>query len=319
MRDDSSLADFAHAMEHGVYICSWSRSSDGFTLWVKSCPHIRSSAPTYAEAEVGLIEAIQNAGGAMQSVMEFDPPLPKSALEEKYSSPEIYLIGGDDRYETDAPRWNWSESANEIDERLQWLNAYYDKPVCRKCKHTCGRRNDKPVTLTYVPSKYDGAFGCFGADGGPDHQIVSEEFVALLTETEKRRLMLQPVIRKGRRKFYELIGPDGPPHVAIKGMKINGWCCTKCDHRTWGYWIDGMAISSFIARSDLPARLPGVFTVGTYPEIELVASASRWKDLRGTTGTRGFASSLLGVVPSNEVVRRPELPTYEEQLRENVG
>jgi hypothetical protein len=72
-------------MEHSVYICTWSRSRDGFTLWVTSRPAVRASAATYAEAEERLIEAIQEAGGAMQAVLEFDPPLPKSTLEEKYS------------------------------------------------------------------------------------------------------------------------------------------------------------------------------------------------------------------------------------------
>jgi hypothetical protein len=306
-------------MEHGVYICSWSRSSDGFTLWVKSRPHVRVSAPTYAEAEERLIEAIQDADGAMQAVMEFDPPLTKSTWEEKYSSPEIYLIGGDDRFETEAPRWKWSESAREVDERLRWLDAFYHQPVCRKCKYTCSRRNDQSVTLTYAPSKYDGAFGSFGTDGGPNHQIVSEEFLALLTPDEKRHLEFEPTTRKRGRKFFELVGPEGPAHVAVAGMKINGWRCTKCDHRTWGYWVEGMAISSFVARSDLVVPLRGVFTVGTFPEIELVATAPRWKELLGRKGTRGFASAALGVVPDHEVIWRPELPSYEERLGERVG
>lgn len=296
-------------MEHAVYICSWSRSRDAFALWVKSRPHIRASAPTYAEAEERLIEAIQDAGGAMQAVMEFDPPLPKSTLEEKYSSPEIYLIGGDDRFETDAPRWRWSESAQEVDDRLCWLDAFYDKPVCRKCKYTSGRRNDKPVTLTYAPSKYDGAFGSFGTDGGPNHQLVSEEFLALLTPDEKRSLEFQSTIRKLGRKFFELVGPEGPPHVAVAGIKISGWRCTQCDHRTWGYWVEGMAINSFVARSDLSALSRGVFTVGTAPEIQLAVTAPRWKELRGKKGARGFASRQVGVVPDHEVVRHPELPT----------
>jgi hypothetical protein len=66
----------------------------------------------------------------MQSVLEFDPPLPETTLEEKYSSPEIYLdpksilIGGDDRFETDAPRWKWSENVQEVDQRLRWLDAF---------------------------------------------------------------------------------------------------------------------------------------------------------------------------------------------------
>jgi hypothetical protein len=78
-----------------------------------------------------------------------------------------------------------------------------------------------------------------------------------------------------------------------------------------------MAISSFVARSDLPAPLRGVFTIGTFPEIELVATVSRWKELLGQKGTRGFASSMVGAVPDHEVVRRPKLPTYEECLRES--
>jgi hypothetical protein len=308
-----SLADLTQAMEHAVYICSWSRSSDGFTLWVKSRPQIRASAPTYAEAEERLIEAIQDTGGAMQAVMEFDPPLPKSILEEKYSTPEIYLIGGDDRFETDAPRWKSPESRQEVEERLRWLDAFYDQPVCRKCKYTSGRRNDKPVTLTYA-GKYDGAFGSFGTDGGPSHQLVSEEFLALLEPDEKRSLQFQPTVRKGRKKFYELVGPEGPPYVAVAGITISGWRCTQCDHRTWGYWVEGMAINSFVARSDLSAQSNGVFTVGTFPEIQLAVAAPRWKALLDKKGTRGFASRQIGVVPDHEVVRCPELPTYEQQL-----
>jgi hypothetical protein len=65
-------------MEHSVYICGWNQDSEGFTLWVKSQPRIRASAPTYVEAEARLIEAIRNAGGAMQAVIEFEHPLPQS-------------------------------------------------------------------------------------------------------------------------------------------------------------------------------------------------------------------------------------------------
>jgi hypothetical protein len=237
----------------------------------------------------------------------------------QHSRPEIYVIGGDNRFETDAPRWKWSESAQETADRVGWLDAFYRAPVCRKCKYTSGRRTDKPLTLTYAPGKYDGAFGSFGTDGGPNHQIVSEEFIALLTPDEKRRLEFQATLRKGRKKFYELVGPQGPARVAVAGLKVSGWRCTQCDHRTWGYWIDGLAINSFVARADLPDPLPGVFTVGSFPEIELAATASRRKELLGQKGTRGLASRLLGVVPEREVVRRPELPSYEERLRAKGG
>jgi hypothetical protein len=304
-------------MEHGVYICSWSRSAVGYTVWLKSRPNVRVSASTFAEAEELLIEAIHDDGGAMQAVMEFDPPLPKSALEEKYCGLGFHLIGGDDRFEAEVPRPNWPERTQVIEERLRWLDTFYEKPVCRRCKYTSGRRNGKLVTLTYAPRKYDGAFGSFGTDGGPNHQIVSEAFLALLTTEEKCHLEFQPTIGNGDRKFFELVGPEGPPHVAVAGMKISGWRCTQCDHRTWGYWIDGMAIGTFVARQDLPAQECGVFTVGLFPEIELAVTALRWKELVGKKGARGFTSRQLGVVPDHEVVRHPKLPTHEERLAEN--
>jgi len=53
-----------------------------------------------------LIEVIQDAGVAMHAVFEFEPPLPKSALKKKYSRPEIYLIGGDDQFQSNAPPWS---------------------------------------------------------------------------------------------------------------------------------------------------------------------------------------------------------------------
>lgn len=295
-------------MEHGVYICSWSRLSDGYTLWVTSRRHLRASAQTYPEAEERLIRAIQDAGGAIQAVLEFDPPLPKSILETKYCSPEVYLICGDDRFEIDAPRWKYCESVREVDERLRWLDAFYTQPVCRKCKFTSGRRNDKSVTLTYAPSKFDGAFGTFGTDGGPGHQLVSEEFLTLLTPAERDRLRFQPTVRKRGRKFFELVGPEGPALVAVAGLNISGWRCKECGRRTWGYWVDGLAINSFVARADLPDASNGIFTVGTHPEIQLAVTAARWGELLGRIGTRGFTSSLLGVVSESDVVLKPELP-----------
>jgi hypothetical protein len=302
-------------MEHGVYLCTWMQSSAGIALWVKSRPWVRATAPTYDEAEEQLIEAIQAAGGAYQAVLEFDPPLPNSTSDIKYCCPAIYWFGADDRFETNAPKRQWGENAQELDERLRWNDEFYEKPLCRKCKFTSGRRTDKLLTLSYASSKYDGAFGHLGVDIGPTHQIVSEEFLALLTAEEKSSLRVQPTFRKGRRKFYELIGPPGPPLIAVAGLTITGWRCVLCHHRTWGYWIDGLAIDSFIARSDLPVPLPGVFTVGESPEIHLAVTESRLKELVGRKGTRGFVSRPLGIVAKHEVVREPELPSYDERLQ----
>jgi hypothetical protein len=301
-------------VEHGVYLCSWSASSAEFVLWVKSRPTIRGSGTTYPEAEERLINAILSAGGALHAVLEFDPPLPKSTLEAKYTNPQIYLICGDDRFETEAMYWRWPETAT-VDDRLNGIDDFFQSPLCRKCKYASSARSDKPLSVTHAPSRYDGAFGFVGREGGPELQLLSEEFLGLLSPQETQLLELRPVVRKGRaRKFYELIGPAGAPFVGVAHMKISGWRCTQCDHREWGYWVKDLSIHSFVAESDLPVSLNGVFTVGLQPNIELAVTAGRWKELVGRKGTRGFTSRLLGVVPDREVIRTPDLQTYEEQL-----
>ena len=66
-----------------VCVCTWSRSLDTWTLWVKSRPAIRGVAANYAEAEEQLIDAIRQIPGVTEAVPEFDPPLPRGTFNEK--------------------------------------------------------------------------------------------------------------------------------------------------------------------------------------------------------------------------------------------
>lgn len=301
-------------MEQAVYLCSWSQSPEGYTLWLASRPEVTASGATYDEAESRLIEAIQSTGGATHPVLEFDPPLPQSAMDAKYTDPELYLITADDCFETDVVRRKPFETPAELDDRLKEIDAYYLSPVCRKCKYASSPRSEKPLSLTYTPREYDGAFGTIGSESGSSIQLLSEEFLNLLSPRELRALALRPAKRRSlTRTFYELLGPTGPPFVAVAGLTVKGWRCTLCNHRTWGYWVDGLHINSFIAESDLPASRPlsGIFTVGVPPEVHLVVAAQRWQELVGRKGTRGFTSNLLGVVKDREVVRCPELPELD--------
>ena len=67
-----------------------------------------------------MIEAIQDAGGAMTAVLEFDPPLPKMPLAEKYASPEILLVVGDSGFRVDGPRATAFETKEEMSARQRW-------------------------------------------------------------------------------------------------------------------------------------------------------------------------------------------------------
>lgn len=319
-RVDRRLASVAHIMEDAVYLCTWSQNNGGYSLWVKSRPKLRREAGTWPEAVERLTKAIQNADEVMVAVLEFDPHPPKSFLEAKYAEPEIYLVGGTDAFETDHTKCSAHQGSVEFDNYLKSIDAFFQSPICRKCKYASSLRSNKPLNLTYVPGGYDGAFGYAGRFGSNTLRLFSEEFLGLLTPEEKQHLEFRPAIRKGRgKRFYELLGPAGPPYVAVAGLKISGWRCSECGHRAWGYWVKGLSINNFVSASDLTPFLRSVFTVGTPPEIQLAITRKRWRELVVKKGTRGLGSHLLGVVPEHEVVRVPELPALGERRLERLA
>jgi hypothetical protein len=163
--------------------------------------------------------------------------------------------------------------------------------------------------VRYAPCAYDGAFG---STASSHQEILSEEFLDLLTPDERQALVIRRIHRtSGTRGFYELLGPAGPPLVVVAGLKSPGWVCKSCGYRCLIYRIEeDMNIQSFIAKTHLPSPMKGIFTVGIVPEIYLVATEDRWRELVGKRGTRGFVSRMLGVVSEEDVVCEPELCEY---------
>jgi hypothetical protein len=242
-------------MEQDVYVCTWKRTPDEFILWVKSRPQLRGTGPSYADAEQHLIDAILRLGQTAIPVLEFDPPLPKSDLDSRYADPELYLVCGDDRFEADGPRRTPDETIEERESRFRAWDDYFRSPLCRECSATSSPRSNRPLSLEYAPSRIDGAFGMVGPEGAaPCARVFSGEFLNLLSAEEKRSLEFRPVIWKSRRRqFHELIGPEGPPFVAVAALPVRGWRCWLCGHRTWGYYVESMSINEFVAKSDLPS------------------------------------------------------------------
>jgi hypothetical protein len=299
-------------MEDDVYLCGWTQSPDGFELWVKARPRIRARGATYLAAEEGLLDAIAKALGVYFAVLEFIPPLPQSEFDKKYSTPELYTICGDDRFETDEPRRVMFETEDERAQREPWYDKFFVAPFCRDCWTPGGPRNESKITLTHVRSSYDGGFVLLA---NAWLRIFSERFLELLSSVERERLQFRLVDRskRSRKTFFELIGPCGPPLIALAGRPVKGWRCPTCGARVFGYdYSPDVSISSFIAKSDLPAPLPQIFTIGTQPNVELCVTAQRWATMVDQSGTRGFVSGLLGVVPDDEVVRTPDLELRDD-------
>jgi hypothetical protein len=301
-------------MEHDVYLCSWKRSRKGFTLWVIDRPTLRAEGSSYAEAEERFLDAIRSAGGAMQAVLEFQPPLPKTALAAKYSVPELYLIGGDGGFQADAPHGTSFDPEDQVQARLSRGDQFFTSPICRTCLTATGPRNDKPLRLNRVESRFDGAFGRVLNDCQTSVRIVSAAFVDLLASEERDRLDLRPTERERRGKaYFELAGPAGPAFVAVSGLPVAGWRCDACGYRTFGHYVPEVCYSwSFVAADDLPDPVPPIFVVGIPPEVRQCITADRWRELMGRKGTRGFVSMPLGVAPARETIRRPDLPKRGE-------
>lgn len=87
-----------------VYICGWSTSNGTFDLWVKAQPNIRGTGENYDHAQEALRDAIADNGGAKQATFEFVPPLPASDFDLAFSTPQLYLISGDEGFDADEPR-----------------------------------------------------------------------------------------------------------------------------------------------------------------------------------------------------------------------
>jgi hypothetical protein len=145
--------------------------------------------------------------------------------------------------------------------------------------------------------------------------VFSEPFLSLLSSSERASLELRSVVapRRSRTTYYELVGPGGPMLVGVKGLVPNGgWVCDTCGYRTFGYRRTGFDLHSLVAQEDLPSPLPGIFTIGQSPHVELVATSQRWSELVGNKAARGIVSTALGVAPADKVDRNPPLRKLSE-------
>lgn len=300
-------------MEDDVYVCSWSKTKNGYEMWLKSRPQVRSLGESYEEAAETLVESIQDAGGAIHAVLEFDPPLQPAENVKEFLNPSIVTIWGDDCFEQGGPRRSGSfANAAERDAHLAWDDAHYEGGCCGRCNHPLGTRTAKVLELSYVRSGYGGGF--VSIKGGTSY-VFSETFLALLTDQERESLELRKVVRSksSRVSYYELIGPSGPKKVGLKHVKPHsGWVCDDCGYQCFSYSRTGFDLRDFVAAEDLPNPLPGIFTVGTQPHVELTATSKRWAELVGQKGTRGMLSEPIGVLPTERVEHHPQLRKLSE-------
>ena len=279
-------------MEGGVYVCGWKRGRTKYALWLQSHPQIKVEGQTYNEAHEALSKAVCLQLGDGEAVFEFNPPLPKSAIERKYLNPELVTISGG----------NTACDATNA-------GALFTYGVCKKCHRPVGERTAEPLVIKSIEP------GSHGGFISHSHIVFySGGFLKLLTAQERKQFEWRKVMLEGRSKkvFYEFIAEKAIPLVPVKGLIFQTWICGTCNQQMPWMHYGIPKISRFVSSRDLSARPPSCFAVrmGNVPELGI--TRVRWRALVGRPETKGLLANDIGVVLPSEIDR--DAPVYTEEV-----
>jgi hypothetical protein len=298
-------------MENRVYLCSWKKEGERFRVWVKRRPSIAAEGKSFDEANESLWGAICEAYGDGEAVTEFDPPPPEDPGSSWYRRAAIVAIGENSR-------------ADVAD-----FEPYFVGGVCPDCGTPRGPRNEVPLVVDRIESGGDGAFATVPwplrrSRPSPVVQLYSEEFLNLLYPTEVAALTWRRVERRqprARKIFYELVSSQvHARQVGVRGVPSRGGSrCRACGFENIGSFYfpyNPRSPHHWISVEDLPRPFPTCFTIGNAKHSTLCFLAERWAGMVGKAGTRGLASSEVGVVDADRVQNPTDLRFLDDITRE---
>jgi hypothetical protein len=289
-------------MEGRVFRCTWTQVGLRFRVWVRQRPKLAGEGATFAEADEALWGTILEELGDGESEREYDPPRPSDSRLLEILSDRLVLAF--------APLYGPPYWPRDIE-------SLFTEESCSRCGNPQGTRTDVPLPLSWVSSDHDvGSVGIRGARQAWKFTFVSDRFLAQLTPAERGRLRWQAVSTppRTRKRWFEIVGSRvHVPRVALRGAKLRDpWTCTACglspisgssSPGKGAYQLDQPW--AFVAASDMPRRVPSVFSIGTQNGFHLAFTPRRWKMLTASRSVRGLIGTNLGVLPPHAVMRRP--------------
>jgi len=254
---------------------------------------MRAEGVSLEEAQVNLCMAICAWNGDGEALLVFDPPLPSAnttPLEDCFTL-------------------NFNEGVRTKDK----IKDLYVGGICPLCQHGIGLRNKRSLNLEKTP-KSD-VLGTLGLR--PKSFVYSESLLSLFSTAETKRINFREVEfpGKSRNRYYELIGPALVEQVGIFGGEYltdfhQSWACKRCQRKEFclapsqpGELIDG-----YIVRSDLPEKLPSVFTFKSRLGCELVFNRAMWAKILASKFLKGFAEGRVKLINEKLADRDPKLP-----------
>lgn len=283
-------------MEGQVYLCSWKKEKNGYSIWLKDKSDVRVSSSTFQKARDLMFEKLLWVYDDGEAVLNFDKAEPKSAFPIEYSQPEIYSIAGNVGVSCD-----------------RYIPNLYSEGYCKHCKREMGERTEQPFSVNKLPSTSNGAVP------NDYNSIYSEDFLSLFSSDELKNIAFREVVsrEKSKRKFFELIGPAITEEVAAKrfpGIEVT--LCPECGKIGY-YHLHNGKLYFFISRSMLPQKIPNLFVMGSYQSLRLCITGKRWREIQTKKGAKGIVADRIGVIANDDdvVPREKILESFKEKVQ----
>lgn len=280
-----------------TYAVSWRQSPDKWELWVRDRPRLRGVGADLDTAWQELVQAITDATGDCEPVLNFDPPLPGPVSDQEYLSDGLMSFIG----------------SGYTDLEISGREEHYAGGRCEHCRYARGARTDGEIQLrSSMDEDVSHPSGTWSRFAHPI--LVSERFLSLLRPEERACIEWRPCIPKpgGRKRVFEAIPRHFVPQVAPRRVAIvAAWYCPLCARRMFWPDRDATGIWAFIERSRLPTPLPPLFAAGDPQSYRLVARAGRVLEWLGCKEAKGMDAAPLGVLDPGDVDPTPNLRERE--------
>ncbi len=299
-------------MEGQVYLCGWKKSRGKVGMWLIDRPELRVEGDNFEATQEALWELALDQFGDGEGVFEFKPPLPPKQAAKRFLSPHLVRVFGDSG---DVVRVLGDGGNSVTGER----NDLFVGEPCKVCHRSSPKRSERQLVIESVES---------GIHGGSTISLLgrlcyySEDFVSLLTDSERAPFEWRPVQLKSRsrRRFLEPIPKCYVPDVPLRGLRFDNEACPECGRLllAWSRFVSHCAIWRYVCRDALALPNPGLFAVGSPDRMGGIGmTIERWMELAGTPGTKGIMSDDLGVVDRSEVDDNPPVffPEHREKLQ----
>jgi hypothetical protein len=290
--------------EGRLHKCEVTEGPDGFTMFVKSRPHVRSQGKTWDGAFEGLIDAICEKLGDGEAQVTFGGLVPTAAADRPWVHPGYaHALANGDCF----VRWN--------------TDAQFPDGICGLCGKPHGERNRTPFVA------WRGGDGDYCSPWYESERrmtmwmrigfwplFFSEPLFDLLNDRERAEFDWLPVQMppRCRKKYVECIPRKVIPLVAHRQWECDWLRCDECGRGNprcspLGNMADfhTMRIDDWIAASSVPRQPSLPFAIGIPAKYYLVFPITRAQELSRSKPSRGLALFHLGVIPDDEVHPSP--------------